>query len=405
MPNMPEGAPKTWLELQEAREEAGRRAFEAHLEEPEKTYAYADKRQEKLLREGANPLQPKGEGVPNVLGHVAVMPVEAATGSAVWAKGAPYLAAALKAAGPLVTPVPKAVVKYGGEALEAAKKAITGTSGKGKVAKEATEEVVETVASAGVRAVDEVADAAKQWQEKGVESPYFKRWFGNSSVVDDNGAPVVMYHGTGRSDMPQFETYGTPYGLMGTGTYFTASPSVASGYAETAAKKALKYGEEPSSNVLPVYLSIKNPLGMDAPADVARWIKAVEGIYDVEDAIEDLKRLGTEKGFRASNEVALRVIERAVSDAGLANWEGGEVIRTVIESMGHDGITHIGGTRRRVAPGAVRTKHRVYIAFEPEQIKSATGNRGTFDPKDPRIAYGAIPGAGVAAERAREDDE
>jgi hypothetical protein len=29
----------------------------------------------------------------------------------------------------------------------------------------------------------------------------------------------------------------------------------------------------------------------------------------------------------------------------------------------------------------------LYVAFRPEQIKSATGNRGTFDPADPRIQY------------------
>lgn len=28
-----------------------------------------------------------------------------------------------------------------------------------------------------------------------------------------------------------------------------------------------------------------------------------------------------------------------------------------------------------------------YVAFHPHQIKSATGNRGTYDPKDPRIHY------------------
>jgi hypothetical protein len=33
----------------------------------------------------------------------------------------------------------------------------------------------------------------------------------------------------------------------------------------------------------------------------------------------------------------------------------------------------------------------VYGAFEPEQIKSATGNRGTFDPRDPNITAAAKP--------------
>ena len=40
------------------------------------------------------------------------------------------------------------------------------------------------------------AEAAKLWQEKGTDSPYFKKWFGKSKVVDENGEPLVVYHGT-----------------------------------------------------------------------------------------------------------------------------------------------------------------------------------------------------------------
>lgn len=32
-------------------------------------------------------------------------------------------------------------------------------------------------------------------------------------------------------------------------------------------------------------------------------------------------------------------------------------------------------------------RHRVFIAFDPEQIKSATGNQGTFDAASPDIRY------------------
>ena len=37
---------------------------------------------------------------------------------------------------------------------------------------------------------------AKLWNEKGTDSPYFKKWFGKSKVVDENGEPLVVYHGT-----------------------------------------------------------------------------------------------------------------------------------------------------------------------------------------------------------------
>ena len=35
------------------------------------------------------------------------------------------------------------------------------------------------------------------------KTPEFKKWFGDSEVVDDSGKPMVVYHGT-RSDFDEF---------------------------------------------------------------------------------------------------------------------------------------------------------------------------------------------------------
>ena len=43
---------------------------------------------------------------------------------------------------------------------------------------------------------DELLDAANEWREKGTESKYFKKWFGDSKVVDETDKPLVVYHGT-----------------------------------------------------------------------------------------------------------------------------------------------------------------------------------------------------------------
>ena len=53
-------------------------------------------------------------------------------------------------------------------------------------------------------------------------------------------------------------------------------------------------------------------------------------------------------------------------------------------NLGYDGITHIGGGRTSKSDG---TAHRVWIAFNPEQIKSATDNIGTFDKGNADIRY------------------
>jgi GNAT superfamily N-acetyltransferase/cation transport regulator ChaC len=197
------------------------------------------------------------------------------------------------------------------------------------------------------------------------KTPAFKKWFGNSQVVDANGKPLVMYHGTRKSENGEaftyFDTYGSNYGLMGMGSYFTDNPEVASSYT--------KKGKGETPTVYPVYLSIKNALDMEAKADADVWMKAFP---DAE--------LFHEGGD--TNESWYRAAEEAMRDAEVPAYEGAEAMQTGIISMGYDGITHIGGGRVNKAD---ETRHRVYIAFEPNQIKSAIGNRGTFDVNDQSI--------------------
>ena len=226
------------------------------------------------------------------------------------------------------------------------------------------------------------AEAAPRFAPAPAENtPEFRRWFKDSKVVDEQGKPLVVYHGTAIPGVTNFETYGTPYGLMGTGTYFTDSPGVASGYATSGAKKASKRGYEPSPNVIPAHLSIQNPFDMDGVADLESWIESAERTGE-----EDLARELLELKPGVTNEKALRAVEVGLENAEVYGYEGAETVRSMIENMGHDGITHIGGGHALEGPA-----HRVYIAFEPTQIKSVTGNVGTFDPAQADIRYAPKP--------------
>jgi len=62
------------------------------------------------------------------------------------------------------------------------------------------------------------------------------------------------------------------------------------------------------------------------------------------------------------------------------------VTKTLKES-GYDGIKDTGGKGGGV-------KHSVWIPFEENQVKSATGNRGTFDPSSKNILKSVAIGAG-----------
>jgi hypothetical protein len=177
----------------------------------------------------------------------------------------------------------------------------------------------------------------------GVKSNAFKRWFGESKIVDPEGNPLVVYHGS-KDDFDQFDPKmvgASDAGLVGKGYYFTYNPEEASGYAlnET-------FGRDSGSgpNVLPVYVSLKNPFVI------------THGVLPDGRNIRDVH-------------------------AGPINSKGGAEVRKLAEEAGHDGI--IFASRE----GEVRH----VIAWEPTQIKSAIGNRGSFDPNDPRINFALKP--------------
>lgn len=173
------------------------------------------------------------------------------------------------------------------------------------------------------------------------QAEYFK----DSKVRDKDGNLLVMYHGSPNAGFTVFEPYAKArYGLFGLGSYFTDNPDIARSY-------ALK-GRGTSPGIYEVYLNVTNPIDMDAQADPKAWKAAYP------DA--DFPRSGT-------NEAFYRAIEEDLRDQMIPAWEGHEIMFDVIQIMGYDGITHIGGGRYKTSDG---TRHRVYITFDSAQEKA-----------------------------------
>ncbi len=175
------------------------------------------------------------------------------------------------------------------------------------------------------------------------QTPAFRRWFGDSKVVDANGEPLVVYHGTATPDRDSFNT--------DRGAFFSDNPEVASDYAS---RTGPWRSRAPVGGVIPVYLSIQNPLEIDAlgrrhdnlPVPWQQWRP---------------KQFG-------------RLPENAVSVEGALEYarehgHDGVIVRNVIDTIDMDG----------------RQKSTVYAVVSPHQIKSATANRGTFDPDSDSI--------------------
>lgn len=139
-------------------------------------------------------------------------------------------------------------------------------------------------------------------------TPQFKAWFGNSKVVDADGKPLVVYHGT-KADFSIFDKSKTE---RLPGFWMTPKTDSANGYA----------ARNTGSNVMPLYVSIKNPR-----------------VYVVEN----------------------EPYQNAWADYNAGNY---------------DGFIMYG-----------RGEMQAVVAKSSNQIKSAIGNNGDFDPNNPDIRF------------------
>lgn len=172
-------------------------------------------------------------------------------------------------------------------------------------------------------------------ERKQTSTPEFKKWFGDSKIVDKNGNPLIMYHGTNQK-IGQFNKT-TRYDDHVPGISVTDDYSMANSYA---LEKAKKNGGSP--NVESVYIKSLKPMIYE---DLENWTlnKAKEKNFPVKD----------EEDFAAFD----------VPPDTLVKW---------LKEEGYDSIDYRNdpmlGYGLRV--------------FEPTQIKSAIGNRGTFSPEE-----------------------
>ena len=161
-------------------------------------------------------------------------------------------------------------------------------------------------------------------------TPAFKKWFGDSKVVDKNGKPLVVYHGTPYGGFAEFNPAksGTrnTFESARAGIYFSSTPS----YAGVMSRS----DNETGPAIYPVYLSIQNPLR----------------VFTTE--LTDAKEV----------------------DAMISQAKDG----------GHDGIIDEMGN---------------FVVFQPNQIKSATGNNGSYSTDSTLITEKNAPSQATGAGR------
>jgi len=180
----------------------------------------------------------------------------------------------------------------------------------------------------------------------------FWRFFGDSKVVDADGNPLVVYHGTTENfGVFDIEKSGAS-NRFGPGFYFT-----------TDKRTFDTYGGREGGNVMPVFLSIKNPQTGSALTEtqIKKFFSALKDkvFPNGYDATDDQKKF--EQSALDNPSKAFDILLSAqTAYISKADWLRG------MDAIGVDGIV-------REVFG-----YPEYVVFSPTQIKSATGNEGTY---------------------------
>lgn len=207
-------------------------------------------------------------------------------------------------------------------------------------------------------AASEQAGAIRQ-----TDTPEFKRWFGESKVVDENDEPLVVYHSTQKDFVVFDENKQSGYGL-----HF--------GTPEQATMRTAGEGK----NLMPSYLRIDNPRrSKDTGMSWKSQIRAAKSAgHDGVIYLNRFEGIPREAFERATNELATK---------HKTNPNNVDFSKLSDEEF------------RKLLPEARDS----YIVFKPEQIKSATDNAGTFDPSNPNILFSREEDPWTEVRRAAEE--
>ena len=227
-------------------------------------------------------------------------------------------------------------------------------------------------------------------------SQEFKDWFGNSVVRVADGKPgnggfiypKVVFHGSPTTGFSEFSygNIGNNGYQFGPGFYFTDSERVAGGYTgydNYSSELAVRSRTGPG--IYPVYLKMENPLVLDTQEgmfdldpflDVGQegafeLIKSTPGIEDPNGPISNWIDL---QDMELTDEMLMDVASNYVESPtsifnDFYNGENADIyLNKLAEITGHDGVIVDGN------------EQNIFIPWNNRQIKSATGNQGSFDP-------------------------
>lgn len=214
----------------------------------------------------------------------------------------------------------------------------------------------------------------EQWHL--VRTPEFKAWFGDwenepanaSKVVDENGEPMVVYHGTrtrgeqGIFSIFDIERGGESNTLAKVGFWFTPIQTFAKNFADNS------YWGKEKTFVYAVFIKIKNPkvYTTDDSNYGDSYEKFRTSVYAIDGQSQERANMG---------------------GIGYALKNPKETLNKFRESLYSNGFDGIFIKNTRFDRGEAGGNNDQYVVLFPEQIKLANGANTTFDGSNPDIRF------------------
>ena len=234
-----------------------------------------------------------------------------------------------------------------------------------------------------VKAPKPAGEVSQRFMPASPETPEFKQWFGASKVSTPDGRPLVVYHGT-NVPLTTFKT-NRP-------AWFAENPELANQFT-AGGRRSMGAKPGKGSSVLPVYLRIENPLDLTS-MNPGTKISRVEllnmiGADSSDAALRDLAKQQIESKFVGLASTIADPIQYMVNlykeKTMLYQLLDDPNMVSSIRNAGFDGVS----MTENVTVGKKNAPQKVdsitYAVFDPNQVKSATGNIGEFSTTNPDI--------------------
>lgn len=206
----------------------------------------------------------------------------------------------------------------------------------------------------------------------------------SSKVVDENGEPMVAYHGS-NNEFTKFDTarIGSSTGTSdGRGFYFTTDKDYANSFGK-------------DGNVLSVFLNIDNPLSLKEKTITKRQL------FDIIKRIDEKEVAADGEHWLISNYANYYDvgIDGAIREAAESEYPYSdndvELVNSLISASGNfkdvvSSVYEVTGKSSEIVPKENGTVH--YVVTNPNQIKSATSNNGNFSTTEDDILYRTVFG-------------